>query len=147
VGNKAPAWVQVGFAEYAKRMPPDLALELIEIAPPKHRGDVKKFVQIEAEKIQKQLRRGDWVIALDERGRDVSSRELATKLDQWKMLGQRVVFLIGGSDGLAPELLKRANESLSLSNLTFPHYAVRVILGEALYRAWSISSGHPYHRV
>ena len=83
---------------------------------------------------------------LEEGGRAVSSAQLAAKMDNWRMQGHNVVFLVGGSDGLADNVLARANERMSLSALTFPHYMVRVLLAEALYRAWSICSGHPYHR-
>jgi 23S rRNA (pseudouridine1915-N3)-methyltransferase len=146
VGTKAPAWVCSGFAEYAKRMPPDLPVELIEIPAPKHLGDTEKFMQVEAAKMTAQVDAADWVVALDEHGKSVSSVELAKKLDRWRMQGQNVVFLVGGSDGLGQAARERANEKISLSTLTFPHYVVRVILAEALYRAWSISVGHPYHR-
>jgi 23S rRNA (pseudouridine1915-N3)-methyltransferase len=146
VGNKAPDWVQKGFDEYAKRLPRDMPLTLVELPAPKHHGNAHKFVQIEGQKMAAQLDASDWVIALDESGKAVSSTQLAAKMDQWRMQGQNVTFLVGGSDGLADSVLNRANERMSLSALTFPHYVVRVILAEALYRAWSICSGHPYHR-
>jgi 23S rRNA (pseudouridine1915-N3)-methyltransferase len=146
VGNKAPAWVQKGFDEYAKRLPRDMPLTLVELAAPKHHGDAQKFVAAEGQKMAAQLDASDWVVALDESGKAVSSMQLAAKMDQWRMQGQNVSFLVGGSDGLADSVLNRANERMSLSALTFPHYVVRVILAEALYRAWSICSGHPYHR-
>lgn len=147
VGNKSPAWVQSGYAEYAKRMPPDLPLSLVEIPAPKHHTDPAKFVQQEGAKMMVQLQSSEWVVALEEGGKTVTSTELAKKLDDWRMQGQNVTFLVGGSDGLSDSVLNRANERMSLSSLTFPHYFVRVILAEALYRAWSISTGHPYHRV
>ena len=146
VGNKAPGWVQTGFDEYAKRLPRDMPLILTELPAPKHHGDAQKFVQIEGEKMAAQLDAGEWVIALEDSGKAVNSTQLAAKMDKWRMQGQDVTFLVGGSDGLADNVLNRANERLSLSALTFPHYVVRVILAEALYRAWSICSGHPYHR-
>lgn len=138
--------MRTGFAEYAKRMPRDMPLELIEIPAPKHHGDAARFLQREGAKMAAQLTQDDWVVALAEGGRVVSSTQLAAKLDKWRMQGRNVAFLVGGSDGLSETALDRADESLSLSALTFPHYIVRVILAEALYRAWSICAGHPYHR-
>ena len=147
VGSKSPAWVQSGYTEYAKRMPPDLPMSLVEIPAPKHHSDPTKFVQQEGAKMMAQLPSSEWVVALEEGGKSVTSKELAKKLDHWRMQGENVTFLVGGSDGLSNSALSRANERMSLSSLTFPHYVVRVILAEALYRAWSISTGHPYHRV
>ncbi len=146
VGVKSPAWVREGFAEYAKRMPREMPLELVEITAPKHHGDVAQFVQAEGAKMTAQLSDDDWVVALTESGRPVSSVQLADKMEQWRMAGRNVAFLIGGSDGLSKAALKRADELMSLSSLTFPHYLVRVVAAEALYRAWSIGAGHPYHR-
>jgi len=93
-----------------------------------------------------QISASEWVVALEEGGRAVTSVQLAQRLDAWRLQAQNVTFLVGGSDGLSEAVVARANERMSLSSLTFPHYVVRVILAEALYRAWSISSGHPYHR-
>ena len=93
-----------------------------------------------------QLHRGERVIAMEDAGVTLSSAQLAAKMDNWRMQGENVVFLVGGSDGLSAAARDRADERLSLSALTFPHYMVRVILAEALYRAWSIGAGHPYHR-
>ena len=146
VGTRAPAWVRDAFDEYARRLPPDMPLELIEIAAPKHQGDKARFIQAEDDKMSAQIASGDWVVALDEGGRQVSSVQLADKLESWRMDGRNVTILIGGSDGLGSKVRQRANEQISLSALTFPHYMVRVLVAEALYRAWSISSGHPYHR-
>lgn len=146
VGSKSPAWVQAGFAEYAKRIPREFSLTLEEVAAPKHHDKSSRFVQQEGEKMLAKIPTTDWVVALEEGGRQVTSVQLSDKLDEWRMQGNNVVFLVGGSDGLSDAVLARANERMSLSSLTFPHYLVRVILAEALYRAWSISSGHPYHR-
>jgi 23S rRNA (pseudouridine1915-N3)-methyltransferase len=146
VGNKAPSWVKTGYSEYAKRLPRELSLDLIEIPAPRHHNDPAKFVQLEGAKMTSHLSAGDWVVALEEGGRPCTSSALAQKISNWQMAGQNVTFLVGGSDGLADIALNRANERMSLSSLTFPHYVVRVILAEALYRAWSISAGHPYHR-
>ena len=146
VGNKSPTWVQEGFVTYARRMPPEMSLELVEIPPPKHHSDPSKFVRSEGDKMLAQVDNSEWVIALDERGKSVTSQRLAARFEDWRQTGQNVAFLIGGSDGLAPAVHQRANEMMSLSALTLPHYMVRVVLAEALYRGWSIFSGHPYHR-
>ena len=147
IGNKCPGWIKTGFDEYAKRMPRELPLTWSEMQAPGHHSDPTKYQQAEAEKLLAQVNKNDWVIALDEHGKSITSVELASDLKDWQMQGKDIALLIGGADGLAQEVLSRANQKISLSNLTFPHYMVRVILAEALYRAWSIGAGHPYHRV
>jgi 23S rRNA (pseudouridine1915-N3)-methyltransferase len=147
IGNKCPSWIKTGFEEYAKRMPREMPLTLLEMQAPRHHADPAKYQQDEAQKLLAQIGKNDWVIALDEHGTSVTSVDLAKGLKDWQMDGRDVAFLIGGADGLAKEVLSRANQNISLSKLTFPHYMVRVILAEAVYRAWSISTGHPYHRV
>tara|TARA_B100000686_G_C16698511_1_gene921976 strand:- start:980 stop:1339 length:360 start_codon:yes stop_codon:yes gene_type:complete len=94
----------------------------------------------------KSVRVGDWVVALDEQGKQLKSKDFAVKLENWRMMGGDISVLVGSADGLDKSCLDRANEKLSLSTLTFPHELVRVIFIEQLYRAWSIISGHPYHR-
>ncbi len=93
-----------------------------------------------------QINPGDWVVALDTAGTACSTEQLAQKLESWRMQGADVVLLVGGADGLAPACHERANEIMSLSKLTFPHALVRVIVAEQLYRAWTLLTGHPYHR-
>ena len=146
VGNKCPEWIRQGFDEYAKRMPKEMPLSLTEIAAPKHHQDSSKVNELEAKKILEKIHSTDWVVALDETGRHLSSPALASELERWRELGKDVVFVIGGANGLASQVRERANQQLSLSALTFPHYVVRVLIAETLYRAWSISIGHPYHR-
>lgn len=146
VGNRCPGWIRQGFNEYAKRMPKEMPLSLTEIAAPKHHQDSSKINELEAKKILQKIQSTDWVVALDEKGRHLSSFALAGELERWRELGKDVVFVIGGANGLASEVLERANQQLSLSALTFPHYVVRVLIAETLYRAWSINIGHPYHR-
>ena len=128
-------------------MPREMPLTLLEMQAPRHHSDPAKYQQDEAQKLLAQIGKNDWVIALDERGASCGSVDLAYSLKEWQMDGRDVTFLVGGADGLAKEVLGRANQKVSLSKLTFPHYMVRVILAEAVYRAWSISAGHPYHRV
>ena len=146
IGNRAPSWVEQGFQEYARRMPRELPLVLTEIAPEKHHKDKQRFRAREGERMAQHIDARDWVVALDEHGRNLESVALAKRLSIWQEQAQDVALLVGGSDGLAPELLSRANETIALSALTLPHYLVRVVVAEALYRASSINAGHPYHR-
>lgn len=146
VGAKAPDWVRTGFDEYAKRIPAEMPLNLIEIPAPRHQGDSKRYLRAEGEKTLAKVADADWMVALDERGRRARSTDLAAKLGRWRMDGLNVSFVIGGADGLDEAVRQRANETLSLSDLTFPHYLARLVLVEAIYRAWTIHTGHPYHR-
>jgi 23S rRNA (pseudouridine1915-N3)-methyltransferase len=148
VGTRMPSWVVDGFREYAKRMPPRIALELIEIKP-EARTSGKTAAQMlaaEAQRIRAALPRGARVVALDEHGKDLSTSSLAVQLDGWMQESGPLAFLIGGPDGLDPALKKSAAMQLRLSSLTLPHGLARVLLAEQLYRALSIIGGHPYHR-
>ena len=146
IGDKAPAWVRSGFDEYAKRMPRDMMISLVEIAASKHHGASSRGLAAEGERMLARLDSRDWVVSLDVQGKSLSSEQLAGKLEDWRMRGTDVSLTIGGADGLAPQVQARANESISLSALTLPHYLARLVLAESLYRAWSITAGHPYHR-
>jgi 23S rRNA (pseudouridine1915-N3)-methyltransferase len=148
VGTRLPDWMDAGFAEYAKRMPRELPLDLVEIKPePRTTGKpVEAMMAAEARRIEAALPPRCRRIALDERGDAPDTRALAHKLDQWLAGGDDVAFLIGGPDGLDPALKQGAHERLRLSSLTLPHGLARVVLAEALYRAHSLRSGHPYHR-
>ena len=146
IGNKSPAWVQAGYEDYSRRLKGGIRVTLQEIPAPKHHADQTKIKNLEAEKLLARIADADWVVALDQRGRQASRAELAAHIQQWKMQGRNVVLVIGGADGLDQTVLDRANERLSLSKLTLPHYLVRVVVAEALYRAESINDGHPYHR-
>ena len=146
LGHKAPGWVTAGYQAYSSRLRANVQIELVELSPPRHHKDRQKGLQAEAAILLKHLDPTDWVVALTEHGQMPTSRELAARLEQWQDHGSAVKMLIGGADGLAPEVLARANEQLSLSKLTFPHQLVRVIVAEAIYRAWSIGQNHPYHR-
>lgn len=148
VGSKLPQWVDSGYHEYARRMPPHLPLLLHEIkAEP--RGRNKSNAQIlaaEAQRIEAALPANVWRVVLDERGSAPDTAALARRLQAWCEQGRDLAFLIGGADGLADPLKASADESLRLSNLTLPHALVRPLLAEALYRAWTLSQSHPYHR-
>jgi 23S rRNA (pseudouridine1915-N3)-methyltransferase len=148
VAARPPEWVVAGWSEYAKRMPRELALELLEIKPESRTlgktADV--MMAAEATRIDAQLPAGCRRIALDEKGDAPTTRQLAERLAKWMAAGDDLAFIIGGPDGLDARIRNAAHETLRLSSLTLPHALVRVILAEALYRAMSVLKGHPYHR-
>ncbi|PND35874.1 23S rRNA (pseudouridine(1915)-N(3))-methyltransferase RlmH [Achromobacter pulmonis] len=148
VGTRMPDWVQTAWDDYAKRLPADCALELREIKPePRNSGKTPaQMMAAEAKRIDAALPAGVLRLALDERGRDLTTMALSQKLEQWRAGGQDVAFLVGGPDGLDPELKAACSGQLRLSSLTLPHPMVRVVLAEQLYRAWAIMTNHPYHR-
>ncbi len=148
VGNRMPAWVEQGFAEYAKRMPSECSIKLIEIAPG-HRGkgaDIPKAIRDEGERMLKSIPKNCYVVALEVQGKEWSTEELADRLTGWMEGGRDLALLVGGPDGLAKPCRDRADLLWSLSSLTMPHPLVRVVLAEQLYRAWSLVRNHPYHR-
>ena len=148
VGQKMPAWVTTAYEEYARRFPRDLPLELIEI-PAGKRGknaDIKRILETEGEKMLAAVPKGSRIVTLEVEGGNWSSPQLAQKLEQWQMDGRDVCLLVGGPEGLAPACIAASEAKWSLSALTMPHPLVRVVLAESLYRAWSISTNHPYHR-
>lgn len=149
VGHRMPDWIATGFDEYAKRMPPELRIELREVKPePRASGrSADSVMAAERVRIDAALPKHARLVALDEHGRDWTTMQLATALPEWQRDGRDVAFLIGGADGLAPELKTRADILLRLSSLTLPHAMVRVLLAEQLYRAWTVTQNHPYHRV
>jgi 23S rRNA (pseudouridine1915-N3)-methyltransferase len=148
VSARPPEWVTAGWAEYAKRMPRELPLELLEIRPePRSSGKrADAMMALEAARIEAQLPAGCRRVALDERGEAPTTRQLAEQLKKWMAAGDHVAFIIGGPDGLDPRIMNTADQTMRLSSLTLPHALVRVILAEALYRAASVIKGHPYHR-
>ena len=148
VGHRMPAWIQEGFNEYAKRMPPEARIDVVELKP-EERGagrSTDKAKAAEGERILESIPEGAAVIALDERGKAVTTQGLSVMLAGWMRDGSHPVFVIGGADGLSDDVKKRADKLVSLSALTLPHALVRVLLAEQLYRAWSILARHPYHR-
>jgi 23S rRNA (pseudouridine1915-N3)-methyltransferase len=143
-----PKWVEQGVDEYTKRLPPELKLEVKEIALGK-RGkgaDIKRAIQTEGQQMLAAIGEYDRVIALDVLGKAWSTEKLAGELRDWQLEGDNISLLVGGPDGLAEPCLQRANQRWSLSALTLPHPLVRIVLAEQLYRAWTINSNHPYHR-
>ena len=144
-----PAWIEAGFQEYAKRMPPECRLVLKEIKPIERSSGKNSETMMAQERIriEASLPKGGRVIALDEHGAQMTTVQLSQQLSVWQQQGGDVSFVIGGADGLDAEFKKNADMLLRLSNMTLPHALVRVILAEQLYRAWSILRNHPYHRV
>jgi 23S rRNA (pseudouridine1915-N3)-methyltransferase len=148
VGTRMPAWVRSACAEYLKRFTGSLPVTLSEIEPGRRPagGATAAAVGAEGERLLAALRPADHVVALDERGRELTTRELATWLGERLQQGQDLAFLIGGADGLAAPVLSRSQLRLALSRLTLPHALARVLLCEQLYRAHAILGNHPYHR-
>ena len=147
VGLRQPAWAEAAYEEYAKRFPPELRLELKAVkAEPRGSRTAAQLMAAEAARIEAALPKGARRIALDEHGERVSSAQLAARLLDWQGRGGDAALVIGGPDGLDPSFKASCDESLRLSDLTLPHAFVRVLVAEALYRAWSINANHPYHR-
>ncbi|HEX7348972.1 MAG TPA: 23S rRNA (pseudouridine(1915)-N(3))-methyltransferase RlmH [Rhodanobacteraceae bacterium] len=148
VGERMPAWVAAGFAEYTKRLSHDLPLQLVELKPgARGKGrDPARAMATEGAELLAALPRDAQVVALDGHGATWSSEQLAQQLRQWKQAGRDLAFLIGGPDGHARDVLQRADQRWSLGALTLPHMLVRLVVAEQLYRAVTIINGHPYHR-
>ena len=147
VGNKMPNWVQQGYNEYAKRLPRECELVLREIPPDKRRsGDISRITKEEGERMLTALPPRAHVVTLDIPGRPWTTEDLAKSLERWLANGQPVALMVGGPEGLSQDVRDKAQESWSLSPLTFPHPLVRVIVAEQIYRAWSLLNNHPYHR-
>ena len=148
VGERAPDWVAQGFSEYQKRLSHWLPLSLHEISPGlRGKGrDGARAIADEGARVLAALPKHAHVVALDGRGRNFSSEQLATRLEAWRQQGRDLAFLIGGPEGHAPEVLAAAQEQWSLGALTLPHMLVRLLVAEQLYRAASQLANHPYHR-
>ncbi|MCH8529697.1 MAG: 23S rRNA (pseudouridine(1915)-N(3))-methyltransferase RlmH [Saccharospirillum sp.] len=148
VGPKMPAWVNEAVAEYSKRLPRDLPLEWQPIALGNRGRNASAEVAMrqEGESMLATIKETDWVVALDLGGKAWSTENLAEQLEQWRLQARDLAILIGGPDGLDPRCLSRADQRWSLSNLTLPHPLVRVLLVEQVYRAWTITQHHPYHK-
>ncbi|MEO7057585.1 MAG: 23S rRNA (pseudouridine(1915)-N(3))-methyltransferase RlmH [Caldimonas sp.] len=147
VGVRQPAWADTAFADYAKRFPAEMRLELKAVkAETRGSKTAAQLMAAEAARIEGALPRGVRRIALDEHGDRASSMQLAARLLAWQGEGRDAAILVGGPDGLDASLKSGCDETLRLSDLTLPHAFVRVLVAEALYRAWSINANHPYHR-
>ncbi|MDF3018864.1 MAG: hypothetical protein K0Q92_167 [Steroidobacteraceae bacterium] len=141
-----PEWVATAYDEYTRRLKSSLRVELDELPQSKNTGKDKARAKADEEKRLLERAGDDYLVALDEHGKSLTTLDLAKWLSQRQQDGRNLCFLIGGPDGLGPEILKKAHLRWSLSGLTFPHAMVRVILAEALYRAHSVLHNHPYHR-
>lgn len=148
IGQRQPAWAEEAYADFAKRFPPELKLELKALkAEPRTAGKpAAAMMAAEALRLEAAIPKGARRVVLDERGTRLTTVQLADRLRFWLGDGRDVVFLVGGPDGLDPTLKASADETLRISDLTLPHAFVRVLLAEALYRAWSVTAGNPYHR-
>jgi len=149
IGHKPPKWAEEGCKEYLKRFQRDLSIALTELKPGFRVGDTDKNHLArtkEKERILPKLNKNANLIALDETGTQTTTKELAQLLTNWMIEGRDVDFVIGGADGLAPEIKNQADKTLSLSLMTYPHALARLILIEQLYRAQCIIKNHPYHR-
>ncbi len=148
VGNKMPSWVEQGYEEYAKRMPRECELVLKEVMPGKRgkNSDVARIVRDEGERMIQAVPSKTHIVTLDIPGKPWTTTDLSVAMKRWMESGQNVALMIGGPEGLADSVRDKANESWSLSKLTFPHPLVRILVAEQLYRAWSILNKHPYHR-
>jgi 23S rRNA (pseudouridine1915-N3)-methyltransferase len=148
VGQRQPAWADAAFADFAKRFPPDMRLEIKALkAEPRSSGkSAAQCMAAEAQRFDTALPRGARRVVLDEHGTRLNTAQLAERLQFWRGDGRDVALLIGGPDGLDAALKASADETLRLSDLTLPHAFARVLLAEALYRAWTLATGHPYHR-
>lgn len=147
VGHKMPNWVTTACAEYMKRMPRELAIDIIEIKPDK-RTSGKKSAAVQAAEAKRILNAAnkDFLVVCDEKGAVKTTVQLASMMKSWQAMGRDVSIVVGGADGLDPALIKQADWCWSLSALTLPHAFVRVLLTEQLYRAYCINQNHPYHR-
>ena len=148
VGSRMPRWVEEGWQEYAKRMPAELAVDLVEI-PLNTRGknaDVARLIRQEGEAMLAKVQPGERIVTLEVEGKPWSTGQLARELERWRLDSRTVNLMVGGPEGLAPEVCARSEQRWSLSPLTLPHPLVRILIGEQIYRAWTLLSGHPYHK-
>ena len=147
VGQRMPAWVCEAFAEYQKRMPREMPVSLIEIPNAKGANwPVSRIIDDESNRLLAALPKNSRLVLLDVTGVSWSTEQLASRMQDWRQEGQDMVFVVGGANGVSDLLRQQSSFRWSLSAATFPHPLVRVILVEQLYRAWTIISGHPYHR-
>lgn len=147
VGQRQPAWADTAYEDFAKRFPPEMRLELKAVkAETRGSKTAAQLMAAEAVRLEAALPKGVRRIVLDERGDRVTTVQLASRMETWQRDGRDAAILIGGPDGLDPALKQTADETIRLSDLTLPHAFVRVLVAEALYRAWTVMVNHPYHR-
>ena len=152
VGHRMPRWVDEAVAEYLKRLPPELRVEVCAVKAETRGVDSRKpaatlaLLEREAQRIRAQLPARCRLVLLDEHGEDLTTVALAEQLAAWQQEAAPVAIVIGGPDGVDGRLLAEARQIIRLSSLTLPHALVRVLLAEQLYRAWSVNAQHPYHR-
>jgi 23S rRNA (pseudouridine1915-N3)-methyltransferase len=148
VGDRQPSWVDTAFDTYVQRLPRQwqFRLDLIATAPRSKKSGADVARTAEGQKVLAKIKAPECVVVLDERGKEFSSKELAARLDDWQSDGRDLTFVIGGPDGVSGDCKERADQLWSLSRLTLPHGLARVMFAEQLYRAWCLTTGHPYHR-
>ena len=148
IGQRQPEWADAACSDFSKRFPPECRLELKALkAEPRGSGKTaEQCKSAEAQRLELALPKGVRRVVLDERGSHLTTAQLADRLRFWMGDGRDVALLLGGPDGVEAALKATADETLRLSDLTLPHALARVLLVEALYRAWSVTAGHPYHR-
>jgi 23S rRNA (pseudouridine1915-N3)-methyltransferase len=147
VGQRQPPWVDAAVSDYLGRFPSDFEVRVVEVKPEARSGQpIERILAAEAQRLQAATGQSTMVVALDERGKDWTTAQLAEQLSAWRDASERVAFVIGGPDGLDSDFKRAARLQLRLSSMTLPHALARVLLAEQLYRAWSILSHHPYHR-
>ncbi|TBU91997.1 23S rRNA (pseudouridine(1915)-N(3))-methyltransferase RlmH [Stutzerimonas kirkiae] len=148
VGSKMPRWVEEGWQEYARRLPAELSLELVEIGLHTRgkNADVARLIRQEGDAMLSKVQPGERIVTLEVMGRPWSTEQLAAELDRWRLEARTVNLMVGGPEGLAPQVCARSEQRWSLSPLTLPHPLVRILVGEQVYRAWTLLSGHPYHK-
>ncbi|MFT6984533.1 MAG: 23S rRNA (pseudouridine1915-N3)-methyltransferase [Psychromonas sp.] len=148
VGTKMPDWVEKGYQEYARRFPKEMQLELLEINAGKRgkNADIKRILKKEGELTLAAVPKGNKIVTLEVTGKAWTTEQLASEMTQWQRDARNISLLIGGPEGLAPECIERSEQRWSLSALTLPHPIVRIIVAESLYRAYTLTINHPYHR-
>ncbi|HWR79227.1 MAG TPA: 23S rRNA (pseudouridine(1915)-N(3))-methyltransferase RlmH [Pseudomonas sp.] len=148
VGSKMPGWVEDGWHEYARRLPAEMPLELVEIplTTRSKNADITRMIRQEGEAMLAKVQPGERIVTLEVQGRAWSTEQLARELERWRLEARNVNLMVGGPEGLAPEVSARSEQRWSLSALTLPHPLVRILVGEQIYRAWTVLSGHPYHK-
>lgn len=148
IGNRMPSWVDEGYREYARRLPAECSLQLVELplARRSKAADIRRLKREEGKRILDAIPKGARVVALEVEGRPWSTPQLSSRLETWMGAGCDIALLVGGPDGLDASCREQADELWSLSNLTLPHPLVRIVVAEQLYRAWTVLKGHPYHR-